>query len=68
MKKTNRTAKLAFFTARKRSGDVSRISEMTGYSTSHVTSIMNGNRNVNDTVANAMYSISARRQKNSAAA
>lgn len=66
--KLNRTAKQAFFTARKRSGDVSRISEMTGYSTSHVTSIMNGNRNVNDTVANAMYSISARRQKNSVAA
>ena len=68
MKKTNRTAKLAFFTARKRSGDVSRISEMTGYSSSHVTSIMNGNRNVNDKVANAMYSISARRQKNSVVA
>lgn len=66
--KLNRTAKQAFFTARKRSGDVSRISEMTGYSTSHVTSIMNGNRNVNDKVANAMYSISARRQKNSVAA
>ena len=66
--KLNRTAKQAFFTARKRSGDVSRISEMTGYSTSHVTSIMNGNRNVNDTVANAMYSISARHQKNSVVA
>ena len=66
--KLNRTAKQAFFTARKRSGDASRISEMTGYSTSHVTSIMNGNRNVNDAVANAMYSISARRQKNSVVA
>ena len=66
--KLNRTAKQAFFTARKRSGDANRISEMTGYSTSHVTSIMNGNRNVNDTVANAMYSISARRQKNSVVA
>ena len=66
--KLNRTAKQAFFTARKRSGDVSRISEMTGYSASHVTSIMNGNRNVNDTVGNALYSIRARRQKNSVAA
>jgi hypothetical protein len=66
--KLNRTAKQAFFTARKRSGDADRISEMTGYSTSHVTSIMNGNRNVNDKVANAMYSISARRQKNSVVA
>jgi hypothetical protein len=63
--KLNRTAKQAFFTARKRSGDASRISEITGYSASHVTSIMNGNRNVNDAVANAMYSISARRKKNS---
>ena len=66
--KLNRTAKQAFFTARKRSGDAERISEMTGYSNSHITSIMNGNRNVNDKVANAMYSISARRQKNSAIA
>jgi len=68
MRKLNRTAKLAFYNARQRKGDTTRLAETTGYSASHVTSIINGNRNVNDTVANAMYSISARRQKNSVAA
>lgn len=65
-RKLNRTAKQAFFTARSRKGDATRISESTGYSVSHITNIMNGSRNVNDTIANAMYSISYRRMKNSA--
>lgn len=63
MSNLNSTAKLAFYNARKREGDTKRIAEMTGYSTSHITNIINGNRNVNDEVANAMYKISARRQK-----
>ena len=63
MNRLNSTAKLAFYNARKRSGDTQRIAEMTGYSTSHVTSIINGNRSINEEVANAMYKISARRQK-----
>jgi hypothetical protein len=63
MNRLNSTAKLAFYNARKREGDTQRIAEMTGYSTSHITNIINGNRNVNDEVANAMYKISARRQK-----
>jgi plasmid maintenance system antidote protein VapI len=61
--KLNSTAKLAFYNARKRDGDVKRLAETTGYSVSHITNIMNGTRNVNDEVANAMYKISARRQK-----
>ena len=61
--KLNSTAKLAFFNARKREGDVKRLAETTGYSVSHITNIMNGTRNINDEVANAMYKISARRQK-----
>ena len=63
MSNLNSTAKLAFYNARKREGDTKRIAEMTGYSTSHITNIINGNRNINDEVANAMYKISARRQK-----
>ena len=59
------TAKLAFYNARKRSGDTQRIADMTGYSTSHITNITNGARSVNEDVADAMYSISRRRQKNS---
>jgi plasmid maintenance system antidote protein VapI len=61
--KLNSTAKLAFYNARKRDGDVKRLAETTGYSVSHITNIMNGTRNINDEVANAMYKISARRQK-----
>ncbi len=61
--KLNSTAKLAFYNARKRDGDVKRLAETTGYSVSHITNIMNGTRNINDEVANVMYTISARRQK-----
>jgi ABC-type molybdenum transport system ATPase subunit/photorepair protein PhrA len=65
MRRLNSTAKLAFYNARKRSGDTQRIADMTGYSTSHITNIVNGNRSVNDDVASAMYNITRRRQKNS---
>ena len=65
MRRLNSTAKLAFYNARKRSGDTQRIADMTGYSTSHITNITNGARSVNEDVADAMYSISRRRQKNS---
>jgi len=61
----NSTAKLAFYSARKRSGDVVRLSETTGYSTSHIINVMNGNRSVNPIIANAMYNISSRRVKTS---
>jgi hypothetical protein len=64
-RKLNRTAKLSFFTARKRQGDVTRIAENTGYSLSHVVNVMNGNRTVSQTMANEMYNISRRRVKNS---
>ena len=60
----NRTAKLAFFTHRRRQGDVTRIADETGYSVSHVTNMINGVRKINDTVATAMYMLTRRRQKN----
>ena len=60
----NRTAKLVFFTHRRRQGDVTRIADETGYSVSHVTNMINGVRKINDTVANAMYMLTRRRQKN----
>ena len=63
MRKLNRTAKLAFYNARQRKGDTARLAETTGYSTSHVSNIINGNRSVNNEVANAMYSMSRRRMK-----
>jgi hypothetical protein len=61
----NRTAKLAFFKARQRQGDVTRISEETGYSPRMVYYTISGERKVNDTIANTMYTIARRRQKNS---
>jgi transcriptional regulator with XRE-family HTH domain len=63
MRKLNRTAKLAFYNARQRQGDTARLAEATGYSTSHVSNIINGNRSVNQDVANAMYNMSRRRVK-----
>ena len=61
----NRTAKLSFFKHRQRTGDLTRLSDETGYSVSHLSNVTNGNRRVNDTIANAMYMVARRRMKNS---
>jgi len=60
----NRTAKLAFFKARQRQGDVNRISEETGYSPRMVYYTISGERKVNNTIVDAMYMVARRRQKN----
>jgi hypothetical protein len=65
MRRLNKTAKMAFYTARKRQGDTTKIAEQSGYSVSHVSNIMAGRRSVNSTVANVMYNISRRRMKTS---
>lgn len=65
MKRLNKTAKMAFYTARKRQGDTTRIAEQSGYSVSYVSNIMAGRRSVNQDVANVMYNISRRRVKTS---
>jgi len=62
----NRTAKLSFFTHRQRQGDVQRLAEETGYSTRMIYYILSGERKVNDIIANAMYMLTRRRQKNEA--
>lgn len=59
----NRTAKLSFFTHRQKTGDVTRIAGETGYSVSHVSNMINGVRKINNTVANALYMLTRRRQK-----
>lgn len=61
----NRTAKLSFFNNRRRSGDVTRIADETGYSVSHISNMINGTRRVTDEVANTMYMVARRRTKNS---
>jgi hypothetical protein len=63
--KLNRTAKQAFYVARSRKGDVTRLSENTGYSVSHISNVLAGRRSVNNTIANSMYRMSYRRMKNS---
>jgi hypothetical protein len=60
----NRTAKLSFFTHRQRTGDLTRLSEETGYSVSHLSNITSFRRRVNNTIANAMYNLTRRRMKN----
>jgi hypothetical protein len=65
-RKMNRTAVLSFYNARKRNGDVTRLSEMTGLSTSHISNVTSGRRSVNIELADAMYSISRRRVKETA--
>jgi len=61
----NKTAKLAFFKARKRTGDTTRIAEETGYSVSHISNMTSGTRRVTNPVANVMYMLTRRRTKNS---
>ena len=61
----NNNAKLAFYNARNRRGDVTRIARETGYSVSHICNVREGRRSVNEELGNAFYNISRRRMKNS---
>ena len=45
--------------------DVTKVAETVGYSTSHVSNTISGTRRINNTIANAMYSLTRRRIKNS---
>jgi hypothetical protein len=64
-RRMNRTAILSFYNARYFNGDIARLSEKTGYSTSHISNVIAGRRSVSNTLADAMYYISCRRTKNS---
>jgi hypothetical protein len=61
----NRTAKLSFFTHRQKTGDLTRLSEETGYSVGHLSNITSLRRKVTNEIANAMYMLTRRRAKNS---
>ena len=67
MKKTklNKTATLAYYTARKQQGDVETISRLTNYSPSHITNILSGRRSISQNVANVLFTLSKSRKKNS---
>lgn len=62
-RRMNNTAILSFYSRRSMLGDGQRISEMTGYSESHISNIKAGRRRINSDVADAMYYISRRRQR-----
>lgn len=64
-KRLNKTAKLAFYTARKRSGDTNKLAEISNLSTRMVNYVLNGERSVNQDLANEMYNMSRRRMKTS---
>jgi hypothetical protein len=64
--KLNRTAKLAFYNARERKDDTKRLAETTGLTVRFINYVKNGERKVNDTLADAMYTLARRRAKNSA--
>jgi len=61
----NRTAKLAYYTARKQEGDVTNIAEGTNYSYGHVRRMLVGERRINNDVANEAYYLTYNRRKNS---
>ena len=64
-RRLNKTAKLAFYTARERRGDTARLAETTGFTTRFINYVKAGERSINDTLANEMYNVARRRVKNS---
>jgi DNA-binding transcriptional regulator YdaS (Cro superfamily) len=56
--------KVAFFTRRQRRGDQVRLAEVTGYSESHISNVLNYRRTIPQLLANAMYRMTYRRLKN----
>lgn len=60
-RRMNRTAILRFYRYRSLRGDLTRMSEKTGYSISHLSNVKAGRRKINDKIANTMYYISRRR-------
>ena len=62
-KRTSPEKQLTIFNNRRRRGDIERIAEMTGFSKSHVSRVVNGLRN-NETISYTAYTISKRRLTN----
>ena len=63
-RKLNRGAKVGFFKNRQRRGDQQRLAEVTGYSESHISNVLNYRRRIPQLLANAMYRMTYRRIKN----
>jgi hypothetical protein len=57
----NSEEKLMFYKSRRRKGDVERLATATGYTQRMIYYVLRGERNVNNTIASAMYNLSRRR-------
>lgn len=64
MVKMSNSQKMAYFTSRRQHGDVTTISENTGYSQSHICNVLAGRKTINKTMADGMYTISQGRKRN----
>ena len=62
-RRMNRTAILQFYKHRELPGDNSRLSYETGYSESHISNVKAGRRRISTELADAMYYLSRRREK-----
>lgn len=56
--------KIEAIAQRKRRGDVKRVSDLTGYSQGHVSSVLNG-RHENAAIVNVAYTLFSKRKPNS---
>ena len=65
MVRMSNAQKVAYFASRKQYGDVTTISENTGYSPSHISNVLAGRRTANKTIADGMYNVSQGRKRNS---
>jgi len=62
----SRSTKVQMFRARQRKGDLTQLSNMTGFSVSHVANVLSNRRSdSNPSVVDAAYKLSYRRKRNS---
>ena len=64
MSNLNPTAVLAFYTARKRKGDVKSLRASTTYSHSHIVNVLAGRRTIKTSFAKKLLSLAKNRTKN----
>jgi hypothetical protein len=61
--KLSQIAKVASINSRRRTGDVTKVADRTGFSTSYVSDVLNGNYS-NERIVNAAYDMSRGRKQN----
>jgi len=61
--KISQIAKVASINSRRRTGDVTKVSNRTGFSTSYVSDVLNGNY-TNERIVNSAYDMTRGRRQN----